>query len=329
MKNFLSFGRSTFVGKEADEKRGFLYVKKPISSACVDDWEGMEKIYDHIFSNELRLLGEEMTVMLTENSPSFSERSQKAKQKMAELMFEKHKAKGIYIANSTQFVLYSSGKTDGLVAEMGEDCTQVVSFPQGIPCKESVRRIEFNPTNILCHLLHKKEIHPAESCLTKMKELTYVAQDYAAEKMMDSSLIEKSFDLPDGKIVTLSRERFECAEGLFSPELFEIKCQSIQSAIFDSVMSCDERARKHLFNTLLFSGGNSLLEGIDTRTKKELEKLVDKSTQVKVFAKKDRKYSAWQGASILGSLNSLSNSFLTNTQYEELGSDCVPRHFSF
>ena len=53
-----------------------------------------------------------------------------------------------------------------------------------------------------------------------MKEkLCYVATDFESEMMSSakSSAIEKSYELPDGQLVTIGNERFRCPESLFQP----------------------------------------------------------------------------------------------------------------
>ncbi len=53
-----------------------------------------------------------------------------------------------------------------------------------------------------------------------MKEqLCYVANDFVKEMDLSSqsSTLEKSYELPDGTLVTVGNERFRCPEVLFQP----------------------------------------------------------------------------------------------------------------
>jgi hypothetical protein len=56
----------------------------------------------------------------------------------------------------------------------------------------------------------------------KMKETTcYIATDFKQEALKPdkSTDINKTYELPDGKVVSMGSERFKCAEAIFQPSL--------------------------------------------------------------------------------------------------------------
>ena len=49
-----------FIGRKAQELRGLLKIKYPIEHGIVQDWDDMERIWQYIYSDELKTLSEEV-----------------------------------------------------------------------------------------------------------------------------------------------------------------------------------------------------------------------------------------------------------------------------
>lgn len=68
-----------------------------------------------------------------------------------------------------------------------------------------------------------------------------------------------------------------------------------------------------------------LLTGMPARLTKELQALAPNTMKVKVIAPPERKYSVWIGGSILGSLSTFGNLWITKEEYDESGPSIVHR----
>jgi actin beta/gamma 1 len=85
--------------------------------------------------------------------------------------------------------------------------------------------------------------------LRELKEkMCYTVTNYdeALKESEESHANEKTYDLPDGRKVTLGSERFKVAEALFTPTIAGYNMEGLTKYCFDSAMKCDVDVRKEL-----------------------------------------------------------------------------------
>ena len=143
----------------------------------------------------------------------------------------------------------------------------------------------------------------------------------------ESSVVEKSYEMPDGNIVTIGNERFRVPEALFNPAMLgkELRHGGVHDATYSTIMKCDVDIRKELYSNVVLSGGSTMFPGIGERMQKELLALAPPSIKVKVLASPERKYMVWVGGSLLACLSSFHNMWIAKSEYDEAGPTIVHR----
>ncbi|GLD72240.1 actin, cytoplasmic 2 isoform X1 [Lates japonicus] len=109
------------------------------------------------------------------------------------------------------------------------------------------------------------------------------------------------------------------------PSFIGMESAGIHETTYNSIMKCDIDIRKDLYANNVMSGGTTMYPGIADRMQKEITALAPSTMKIKIIAPPERKYSVWIGGSILASLSTFQQMWISKQEYDEAGPSIVHR----
>lgn len=340
----------TFIGDAAQENRGLLKLTYPMEHGVVTNWSDMEKLWYHMFTQELKVQPEEHPLLLTEAPLN----PMSNRDIMCQVMFEQFNVPCVYVSIQAVLALYASGRTTGVVVDSGDGVSHVVPVYEGFALPSSIKRMDVAGRDITTQLSYnirrmsgvalqsssEMEIVRLikEQCCFISKDLEKDEKAYGAlyaRKTKTKNELFTTYTLPDGHELYLGAEKFQSLEILFNPQLIGDESPGLHELISLAVNKTDLDLRPHLYQNLLLSGGNTLITNFGDRLLKELKSIqnqaIDSSIwnnsrmeehyntkmKVKIFAPPERKYSTWIGGSILAGLSTFKKMWVTLEEYRD------------
>ncbi|CAG8956714.1 hypothetical protein HYFRA_00012258 [Hymenoscyphus fraxineus] len=329
--------KETYIGSEAQSRRGLLSIQYPIEQGNITNYDDLEKLWQHIFVNELQVDSKEHRIFAS--TASFTQKSQH--ERVTETLFEKFKIPAYFTAWSAVMALAALNRDTGVVWDSGFGTSHVVPVHDGTPLHNIAGRFDVAGDDIsdyMKQILNQREgsafsnlsqVDQKEAANAIKEKIGYVAQDYEYDIQIAArpeKSLDKNYELPDGKHITVGRERFMAPEANFQATLVGLSQPALSVEIFNSVMKAKASLRPKLFGNIVLAGGNTLFPGFQRRLQKELTGNSSLAgIQVKIEAPDNRLYSVWAGGSMLASLRTFENHWISKEEYAEVGASIVHR----
>lgn len=321
----------TFIG-EAAHACPDLTLMQPVRNGIVVDWEAADLFWRHIIENDLRVATQDHPLLFTD--PPFNPASNR--EKLVEVAFESLHSPAIYVASQSVLSVYANGCVNGLVVDTGHGVSYTVPVFQGYNLPNGIQRMDLAGHYLTTFLaekilgsnlpLKKEDMDTMESI---KHHYCYVVSDFQKEQGRSDDKFRRCLKLPDGKMITVGKELFQCPELLFHPpETLGPSSLGLPSMVEQSLCTVPQELRADIEQNVLLCGGSSLFTGFESRFKAELQRCLSPEAHVAVEAQPNRNLSVWIGGSILASLCVFQSRWILREQYEEQGSVIVHRKCS-
>ncbi|KAM6358947.1 actin, alpha skeletal muscle B-like isoform 4-T11 [Alca torda] len=328
--------KDSYVGDEAQSKRGILTLKYPIEHGIITNWDDMEKISKDRLGNGFPL----------EQSPS-------------SLGWRR-------LSRSNNLVLGSASASEHWGWELTSACVErvVSALLRASRWKDSLAQIWhhsfYNELRVAPEehpvLLTEAPLNPKAN-REKMTQIMFetfnvpamyvaiqaVLSLYASGRttgiVLDSGdgvthnvPIYEGYALPHAimRLDLAGRDLTDYLMKILTERGYSFVTTGMESAgihetTYNSIMKCDIDIRKDLYANNVLSGGTTMYPGIGDRMQKEITALAPSTMKIKMIAPPERKYSVWIGGSILASLSTFQQMWISKDEYEEAGPSIVHR----
>lgn len=143
------------------------------------------------------------------------------------------------------------------------------------------------------------------------------------------------YEFPNGARKQIGLDRFRISEGLFdTTHITNIKgfesttLLGAPHVISTSIGMCDIDIRPGLYNSVIVVGGTTLINGFVERLNRELLQKTPNNMRLKLVSNNqasERRFSTWIGGSILGSLGSFQQMWISKQEFQETGKVIVEK----
>jgi actin-like protein 6A len=353
--------RRYFVGTSSlTFRRDYMELENPLTDGLVSNWDLVDRLLDHGFRKRLGVEPKHHPVLLAE--ATFNTRQ--LREAATELLFEKYQVPAMFVAKNAVLAAFSAGRGSAMVLDSGGGITCAVAVHDGYALTKSIFKSTLAGDALTRELYGMYEqkgvtIKP-QYCFErkvvgqgfKVTELdfpnitksyhTYMTYEVVRDLKESSCRVSEStfdenasttiptvqYELPDGRVLEVGPERFKVPELMFDPKGWDPTGGTVgaHQMVYNSISASDPDIRKELYAAIILTGGNTLLPGFSDRFNRELTLIAPQ--RFKMIATNfavERKFGVWIGGSILGSLGTFNQMWMSKAEFEEHGSSIVER----
>eukprot|EP01113_Clastostelium_recurvatum_P042547 TRINITY_DN68_c0_g3_i4.p1 TRINITY_DN68_c0_g3~~TRINITY_DN68_c0_g3_i4.p1 ORF type:complete len:494 (-),score=149.64 TRINITY_DN68_c0_g3_i4:365-1846(-) len=331
--------KDIMVGDEAAKLRSMLQITYPLDNGIIRNWEDIEHVWDYAFQEKLKVNTPDHKILLTE-APMNPAQNRK---KMCEVMFEKYKFQGVFVAIQAVLTLYAQGLITGVVVDSGDGVTHVIPVYEGFSLPHLTRRLNVAGRDVTRYLIKLLLLRgyafnrtaDFETVRQIKEKLCYVAYDTPMESRLaqETTVLVETYTLPDGRVIKVGQERYQAPEALFKPSLVDLDDGGMAEQLFDCIQKADIDTRPAFYSHIVLSGGSSMYPGLPSRLEKEIKQLYldkvlkgDKSKlskfKVRIEDPPRRKHMVFIGGAVQADIMKDRDDFwMMRRDYEEVGID--------
>lgn len=252
-----------------------------------------------------------------------------AQERYLELIFEQLDAPAAFLSRSASLAAFASGRASALVVDCGAASSSATPVVDGYVLLRATKRSPMGGDRLNQHLL---KLLPSNlpRCLARADRLGMprpvlndnmmrlaqleLAREVKETLRMDAASTSQCIELPDG--TTLDAATFApVPELLFQPDT------GLPSLVRNALQDADCDVRKDLLQSLVVTGAGSLFPGLPDRLHHHLNADLASTFKSKLIVPSnlERAFAVWIGGSVLASLGSFQQQWLSRAEFFDDG----------
>ncbi|XP_075056679.1 actin-like protein 6A [Mixophyes fleayi] len=341
----------------------------PLKDGMIEDWDSFQAILDYTYKMLVESKSTLYPVLMSEASWNTREKREKLTELMFEhfnipqFYLSKSAVLTTFANGRNMGLVLDSGSTyttaipvhDGHVLQQGIVKSPLAGDFISQQCRELFQ--EMNVDLIPPYMIASKEAVPVGAPANwKRKEnlpqitnswhnymCSHVIQDFKSSVLQVSNSIYHEnvaakmptvhYTFPNGYKCNFGVDRLRIPEGLFVPSnvkgLSDNTMLGVSQVVTTSVGMCDSNMESKLYNNVIVTGGNSLLQGFTDRLTRELTNKTPPKIKLRLIANalvvERRRLNPWRGGSTICAMGTLREAWISKQEYEEGGKQCVGR----